>query len=277
LLDDTEYKSESAKYLFRFICSVAISLGALALGLTLLRMIRRQNQMAAELQLGHEREERLEELTRLGAGLAHETKNPLSVIRGLAQSCAQNPARADEERIRARQIVDEADRVVGRINSFLRYSSPRRPEMKPIDLDIILADCVSLFADEAAANQIQLTGPTKKARTMADSDMLRQIAVNLLANALKACGKGDSISMEIQSAQNGRLGFFVTDTGVGIEPLDLPMATKPYFTRSEGGTGLGLAIVGQIVRSHEWILEIESRPAKGTTVKIRGIQEAPTQ
>ena len=103
--------------------------------------------------------------------------------------------------------------------------------------------------------------------------MVRQVVVNLMANALAACKKGDSITVELIPAGNGMLELSVQDTGVGMSREDLPDVTKPYFSRRAGGTGLGLAIVEQIVQAHNWHLDIDSSPAEGATVRITSIEE----
>ncbi|MCX7013510.1 MAG: ATP-binding protein, partial [Candidatus Sumerlaeota bacterium] len=274
LLDDSPYRRAVGAARTRFIVSSLITLSAVLMGLALVALIQRHGRLAAELGMAREREKRLEELTRLGAGLAHETKNPLNLIRGLAQQWLARFPGDSEAHGRAQQIIDEADRVVGRINSFLNYSRPPLRRMEEADLGQLLAEMAAVFRDEAAAKGVTLRVEGQSARVQADSDMLRQVAANLLANALQACREGDSIEIALKSDARGRFSFSVRDTGEGIAPEDLPQVAKPYFTRRAGGTGLGLAIVEQIAQAHGWRLEIESAAGQGTTARIAGMQEA---
>jgi len=273
LLDGSEYSESLARAQRRFAGSLAITLAAILLGVSFLTLVQRHGRLAAELDLARERQKRFEEMSFLGAGLAHETKNPLSVIRGMAQSWLNRPEVSSEIRADAHRIIDESDRVVGRINSFLTYARPQSPDISPIDLGHVVAETANLFRDEASLQDISVHINTESVRAPADPDMVRQVVVNLMANALAACEKGDSITVELIPAGNGMLELSVQDTGEGMSRQDLPDITKPYFTRREGGTGLGLAIVEQLVHAHNWQLEIDSSPGKGTTVRITGIEE----
>jgi len=273
LLDDSEYRESLAGVRRRFVGSLTITLAAMLLGVSFLALVQRHGRLAAELDLARERQKRFEELSLLGAGLAHETKNPLSVIRGMAQSWLKHPEVSSETQCDAQRIIDESDRVVGRINSFLMYARPQSPEVSPIDLGQVVAETAGLFRDEAALENISVHIKTESVHALADPDMVRQVIVNLMANALAACGKGDSITVELVSAGNGMLAMSVQDTGKGMNRKDLQDVTKPYFTRREGGTGLGLAIVEQIVNAHNWQLDIDSSPGRGTTVRIKGVKE----
>ena len=277
LLDDAEYRHALVKERWRFALSLLAALALLALGLGMIVLIQRQGRLRAELSLAAEREKRLEELALLGAGLAHETKNPLHLIRGLAQHWLARPDAENGLRLEARQIVDEADRVVGRVNSFLMYSRLPEPRMQGIELDTMLGELTLLFQDEAHSKGVTLKLAAAPVRIIADPGMLRQVVVNLLANALAFCRPGDAVELSLspdRAGDAGKMMLLIRDTGPGIAPEDLPLAAKPYFTRRPGGTGLGLAIVKQIADTHGWRLEIESVAGHGATVRIVGLSMA---
>ncbi|MCX7044881.1 MAG: ATP-binding protein [Candidatus Sumerlaeota bacterium] len=282
-LDCSELKSALSAARRRFVFSIGSSLAAVLLGLALTALIQRQSMTAAELGLSIERVKRMEERANLGAGLAHETKNPLSLIRGLAQTLARGDhgpegaasdtsARAMESDRCGQMIVDEVDRVVGRINSFLEYARAQAPHRIPVALDQIIQETVALFQDEARAKGVALQTQAPACLVMADAAMMRQIIVNLVANALAACGNGCSIEVSLSGGER-EIALAVSDTGAGIASEDLPHVVKPYFTRREGGSGLGLAIVDQIAQAHGWRLEIESELGKGATARIAGIRK----
>jgi signal transduction histidine kinase len=277
LLDDSEYRESLAGARRRFAGSLAITLAAILLGVALLAVVQRHGRLAAELDLARERQKRFEEMSLLGAGLAHETKNPLSVIRGVAQSWLDRSEVPSETRSEAQRIIDESDRVVGRINSFLTYARPQSPKVVPIELGKVISETVALFRDEATLKDVSVHVKTEAVRAAADPDMVRQVVVNLMTNALAACAKGDSITVELVPVGKDTLAISVKDTGEGMNHEDLQRVTKPYFTRREGGTGLGLAIVEQIVEAHKWRLEIDSSPGEGTTVRITDIEETDSQ
>lgn len=273
VLDGSDTLLELAKDRWRFLYAMAIAVVAIGLGSFALYLIRRQSALAELLRQSREEQKRFEEQARLAAGLAHETKNPLSLIRGMAQTCLNRADAPEPIRTSARRIVDESDRLQGRIDAFLAYSRPRHPEWQRVDLEALLRETVILFEDEANEKGVCLRVSAESAFAVADPDLLRQMGVNLLANAMAACQKGDSIEVVIARTGRQELEISIRDTGMGIDPEDLPRVLEPYFTRRPGGTGLGLAIVEQLVRAHGWRLNLESCKGEGTRVWISGIRE----
>ncbi|MCB9767560.1 MAG: hypothetical protein H6751_12550 [Candidatus Omnitrophica bacterium] len=271
IVDGSEFQMAVSQDRKRFVFWALIGLGAISLFLATLSLLRQRAEMAVELQLANERESRLEELNRLAAGLAHETKNPLSLIRGMAQTCLNQAPDPEESRKIARKIVDESDRVEGRINSFLSYSRPLEPNLQPVVLAEIVHQTIELFRDEASSKGINLGIDLDGQIVLADQGMVRQILVNLLSNALYSCDSGDSIEVSLRF-EDGEGTLTVRDTGCGISQEDLRQVVKPYFTRRPGGTGLGLSIVGQLIKAQGWSMNIESELGQGTTVRTLGLK-----
>ncbi len=209
-------------------------------------------------------------MARLGAGLAHETKNPLGLVRGLAQSIAEGGTSTEETRRNASQIVDEADRISGQINGFLSVARTPEPALEDVALDVLFADVQRLVAAEAAQAGVALAFKANGLTVPADPGMLRRVLLNLLINAFRACKAGDQVTIEANPEHNA-VAIQVRDTGCGITPEDLPRVTEPYFTRFSGGTGLGLALVSQIALAHGWRVQIDSAPGAGTTVTLAGL------
>lgn len=235
--------------------------------------IRARRQHAAlqtELVIAGERAAHLERLAHMGAGLAHETKNPLSVVRGMAQRIQDSPETPDSIRACAGQIVDESDQVVGRIDAFLRLSRPKKPHPEVIRLTAFLENLLGLLRAEAADRGVQLERDTPDISIHADPELLRQAVFNLLINALHACEHGDCI--HVAATQDGQtVRIAIRDTGCGIQPEDLPRVTDPYFSRFPGGAGLGLALVADAANVSGWRLHIASKPGQGTEVSLDGV------
>jgi two-component system sensor histidine kinase HydH len=212
-------------------------------------------------------------LAQLGAGLAHETKNPLGLARGLAQSIAEAGDAGAESRRQARQIVDEADRIVGQINAFLALARPAEPVREDVALDHVFGGLQALVQAEAAQAGVSLRAAANGLVVRADPALLRRALLNLLINALRACERGGEIALEA-GWRAGSVAVCVRDNGRGIAPEDLPRVREPYFTRFPGGTGLGLAMVEQVTAAHGWRLQIESEPGAGTRVTLEGMAPA---
>lgn len=246
---------------------------AVLVGLVAAAMVLRQRRLRQDLRVAREEAAHQARLAQLGAGLAHEVKNPLGVARGLAQSILDEVPPGSSLSEKAAALIDEADRAARRINLFLRYARPPEPRPVPVDLEALGDQLSRLLEDEAVRKQVQLD-VSLQGRIMADPDLLRRALMNLLLNALKACADPESsVRLSVEPDHGDTVTLCVADTGVGIAPEDLPRVTEPFFGRFEQGTGLGLSIVSEIARAHGWKMEIQSVPGQGTTVRLRGIKK----
>jgi signal transduction histidine kinase len=252
--------------------TLALAVGLAAAALAVVVSWRWRRRLASELE--HARAEAVEQqrLAMLGAGLAHETKNPLGVVRGMAQSIAENPGGADV-RAMAQRIVDEADRATGHISSFQSMARPIEPALENVGLDELLGDMAVLLRAEAPGEGIAIDTSGDGLVVRADAGMLRRALLNLGINAVRACEGSGTVRLSAFPV-HGTVTLAVQDTGRGIAPEDLPRVTEPYFTRFAGGTGLGLPLVRNIARAHGWHLRIESAPGEGTTVFLEGVVAA---
>src|SRR5690606_16535389 len=230
----------------------------------------RRVSLEADLARARELAAENQRLAHLGAGLAHETKNPLNLVRGLAQDILASASLTPEAHKNATRIVDEVDRTVGQINAFLEVSRPKEPRLESVDLRPLLEEAASLVHSEAAGKEVAIEVDPEEVRALADSDQLRRAVLNLLINALRACDAGCRVRMGAE--RKGRLvSLYVSDDGYGIASEDLARVKEPYFSRFEGGTGLGLAITDRIARAHGASLTVESEPGRGTRVTLSGL------
>jgi signal transduction histidine kinase len=255
----------------QFLIASAVWLGLVCpLILAMLRARERHRRLTTELIVAEVRAHRQEELARIGAGLAHETKNPLGIVRGLAQSIRDTSGLPPETKRMARDIVDEADRTVGQINSFLDLARPKDPALGAVHVDALFASLVPLLEAEGSTKRIAFRIDKIGTRIRADEDQLRRCILNLAINAVRAIDVEGTVTLG--GHQDGdAVTLTVSDTGQGIALEDIARVTEPYFSRFEGGTGLGLAIVDHIVRAHGWTLRIDSTPGEGTQVSIHGV------
>lgn len=270
--DASDILAQLARDRARFAVSSVVVVAAVCLGGVTLALWVTRRALEAELAVALEQASHHQRLAQLGAGLAHETKNPLGVVRAAAQEMENLPGLEPRIRQLASSIVDEADRTVGRINGFLALARPREPHPETVDLDQLLADLLPLVEADAAAAGVHVRQDPNSMRVLADADLLRRALLNLLLNALRASPRGATVSIAGRR-EGGAVTVAVTDTGAGIAADDLPRVTTPYFSRFEGGTGLGLAIVDDIARAHGWTLHIASESGRGTEVSLEGLRE----
>ena len=206
------------------------------------------------------RADRLAAMGELTAGVAHEVRNPLGVIRASVQ-LLEDP-KGDPERIHeaAEVIKQEIDRLDRVIKALLDFGRPSKPTLVRTDLNEVLEDVVlftNRFAKQSNVVIAENLDPDL-APVQGDPDQLKQVFLNLVTNAVQAMDKtGGTITIETRAAGE-YVEISVADTGPGIPPADLPKVFDPFFTQRSEGTGLGLTIVHRIIDEHEGHIEVQS-------------------
>jgi PAS domain S-box-containing protein len=215
------------------------------------------------------RADRLAAMGELTAGVAHEVRNPLGVIRAsvqLVEDAKSDPTRIHEAAEVIKQEIDRLDRV---IKALLDFGRPSKPTMVLTDLNEVLQDVV-LFTNRFA-KQSDVTIEEKLEPDLpaihGDPDQLKQVFLNLVTNAVQAMDKrGGRITIETRG-EGEYVEVTVSDNGPGIDPGDLSKVFDPFFTKRAEGTGLGLTIVHRIIDEHEGHIEVESGP-EGTSFNV---------
>jgi len=246
-------------------CFASISVLGLALAW---RTVGKSSELQLRLLRASELNTHLKEMNLAAAGLAHETRNPLNIIRGLAQMISKQGEASNEVRRKSREIIDEADRVTAQLNEFINYSRPREIRRTPVALSSVLGEVVRALNYDLEEKSITLRNVAEPLTIEADEQLLRQALFNLLLNAIQAVdAKGE---IEIRAGKRNGAGGFVeiADNGPGISPEHRAEVFKPYFTTNQKGTGLGLAVVQQIVLAHGWEIECLPNEPHGATFRL---------
>jgi signal transduction histidine kinase len=209
----------------------------------------------------------LKEMNLAAAGLAHETRNPLNIVRGLAQMISKRDDVSPEIRNKSLQIVDESDRVTAQLNEFINYSRPREVRRSAVALGAVVGEVVRALSGDIEEKKIRLDAANTQLAVEADEQMLRQALFNLLLNATQAVARNGEI--QIVATRNGlEAALEVRDNGPGVPAERRSEIFKPYFTTNEKGTGLGLAVVQQIVLAHGWEIECLPNEPHGAVFRI---------
>ncbi|MFN3410056.1 MAG: sensor histidine kinase [Limisphaerales bacterium] len=257
------------------ICAFA---GVAACGFALAWRNRERNaELEIRLARAAELNARLREMNLAAAGLAHETRNPLNIIRGLAQLISRHEAAPADVRERATQIVNESDRVTAQLNEFINYSRPREVRRAAVALNAIFTDLARALASDLEDKGITLHVPADLPVIEADEQLLRQALFNLLLNAIQAGDKNGEIRVVadrevVNGATEWRLD--VRDNGPGVPAEQRGEIFKPYFTTHPDGTGLGLAVVQQIATAHGWDVECLPNEPRGAIFRLRHLRPA---
>lgn len=205
--------------------------------------------------------EKLAAIGRLAAGIAHEVRNPLGVIRASA-SMVQEHFRVDEEAYRACEFIrEETDRLNGLITSLLSLSRPADLRLQPVALEAVIDRALQLAAEELRQHDITVQRHTQDLpQVTADPDLMAQVVLGLVLNAVEAIGQQGQIC--IQTAHTaGSVSIEVADNGPGISSEDAQHVFEPFFTTKPSGTGLGLPMAERIIRTHGGSIElVASRP-----------------
>jgi signal transduction histidine kinase len=210
----------------------------------------------------------LKEMNLAAAGLAHETRNPLNIIRGMAQMLSKENGAPAEIRDKARAIVDETDKVTVQLNEFINYSRPREVRRAPLALNSVVNEVVRALNHDLEEKQIQVKTKGEPLAIEADEQLLRQVLFNLLLNAVQAVSAGAEIQVVTGRQDTGEAFIEIRDNGPGVPPERRQEIFKPYFTTNEKGTGLGLAIVQQIVLAHGWEIACLPNEPRGAVFRI---------
>jgi hypothetical protein len=137
----------------------------------------------------------LREMNVAAAGLAHETRNPLNIIRGLAQIVSRIPDVGEEIRKKSIEITEEVDRVTVQLNEFINYSKPREVRRSPVPIGVVMADVVRALNSDLEDKSITLEISEDSLIINADQQLLRQALFNLVMNAIQAVAKNGKIQI----------------------------------------------------------------------------------
>jgi PAS domain S-box-containing protein len=208
----------------------------------------------------------LTQLGQLAAVVAHEVRNPLAGVRASLQVLeGRVPAPRDRDVIAA--MIARIDGLNAKVDDLLQYARPKAPRLIPVDVAALMAEVAASaqVTSGGAATSIKIAGPNH-VKVLADPEMLRAAALNLVMNACQASSGG---VVDIQIAADAavcRIAFL--DRGPGLPPSVRAHLFEPFVTTRAAGTGLGLPIVKRLMDLQNGKVEISNRPGGGTVAEL---------
>jgi signal transduction histidine kinase len=238
------------------------------------RNLARTADLEVRLVRASELNTRLKEMNLAAAGLAHETRNPLNIIRGLAQIISRQADASAAVREKSTSIIDEADRVTAQLNEFINYSRPRKVSRTAVKLSAVLNELRRALGSDLEEKAMTLSFEETLPAIEADEQLLRQTLFNLILNAIQAGERGGHINIVAGREGMNSVYLDIRDDGPGV-PVDQRIEIfRPYVTNHPDGTGLGLAVVQQIVTAHGWEITCLPNTPKGAVFHISHIRPA---
>jgi len=233
--------------------------------------IQEREQLERELQ----QQEKLAGMGRMVAGIAHEIRNPLGIIRSTAELLLKRNKASDGVNARLLSaIFDESKRLSKTVGDFLDYARPKAPRQDTLDLAQTLDQALTFLEGKCEELGVAVTRDYDQGLTVrGDKDLLYRAVYNVLSNALESLAedkerkRAPAIAVTARSTEDA-VTLVVTDSGPGFCPENKERLLDPFFTTKDAGTGLGLAIVRNIVESHNAALALADAPDGGACVTM---------
>jgi signal transduction histidine kinase len=236
------------------------------------RIMDERTKFQIQLEEKLSQSERLAALGRMIAGVAHEIRNPLGIVRSTAELLGKRTS-ANNQPL-AEVIVEESTRLNRIVTEFLDFARPQAPHLRPLSLEEVVEHNLATLEAELDRNRIRVVRRQEnKAEVMGDPDLLYRAFLNIFNNAIQAMENqpGGSLLVATSSARHNdkpMVCLSVSDSGPGVDAEAAGRLFDPFFTTRENGSGLGLSIVGSIISSHQGSVDIKNRPEGGARVEV---------
>jgi signal transduction histidine kinase len=234
------------------------------------RMIEQRAHEQRELESKLHLAERLAALGEMVAGISHEIRNPLGIIRSTAELLGEMPDASDTQKRLSGVITEESTRLNQIVTEFLDFARPQVPNLQECQLEEIIEKNLSFIRPELEKKGIQVQDNLngRSFRLRADHDLLYRAFLNILINAIQSMQDGGTIDIKVEEARD-TFQIEIEDTGCGISEENADKIFHPFFTTKEKGSGLGLSIVRKIIEGHRGTIDIQSREGEGTKVGVQ--------
>lgn len=231
--------------------------------------IEELNAELAEKNRAVERTRRLAAMGEMAARIAHEIRNPLGSMAIFATLLERELADEPDKAKLAEHINKGIKTLDNLLSNMLLFAGSPEAKLKPVELNDIVDDAILLAGDRGKAGVEIRASYRGRKRVMADPNLLRQLFLNLIINALDAVEEDGRIGISVDTeTEEGGVVIKVSDNGRGIPREEIDRIFDPFFSTKERGTGLGLAIVSAVVDAHMGRLDVQSEPGKGTTFTL---------
>lgn len=241
-------------------------------------LFRAFNRMIKELE--HHQEQLIQSgkiaaIGTLTAGIAHELNNPINNIVLTAEALKEDFSQLGQEEALEliHDILVQSGRASEIVRNLLDFSRSEQPVFEQVDIGKIIRDTLKLVQNQVVLSGVEVERDLPAALPVIHGDpkTLQQVFLNLFVNAIQAMKDGGTLAIKARTEDGGHwLKVEVADTGMGIDPEDLPHIFEPFYTTKEvgRGTGLGLSVSYGIAQKHGGHIEVKSRKGAGSTLTV---------
>lgn len=227
--------------------------------------IIQKTKIVKELQ----RAEKMNAIGQLAASVAHEIRNPMTVVKGFLQIFLAKKELSSEEHMYIKLMIDEMNRAETIINDYLSLAKPGIEQMEIVDAGELANKVMDLMNSYAMMSKnIEIkTNISNGIFVKGNRSELQQVLINILKNGIEAMKDGGVLTLNV--FENELYGVFeIVDTGIGMTQEELDRLGTAFYSLKEKGTGMGLMVCYQIIDRMKGTIEVESEKGKGTTFKI---------
>jgi signal transduction histidine kinase len=229
---------------------------------------RAREQLELEAQLNQS--ERLAILGQMIAGVSHEIRNPLGIIRSTAELLAEMGNPDETQKKLSNVIIESSTRLDNIVTEFLDFARPQSPNFQDCYLEEIINKNIEFLRPELDKEKISVHDNMKGGsfKIEADPHLLYRAFLNIFLNAIHSMTNGGDLSINVE-AENNHYLLEIEDTGCGISDDTLKKVFNPFFSTKDKGSGLGLPIVKNIIEAHNGTIQIASESDSGTKIMIK--------
>jgi signal transduction histidine kinase len=216
--------------------------------------------------------EKLAAVGQLTAGIVHDVKNPLAVIRGLTEEVEEQLGGSSPHTEHLKTIRDNATRANAIVSDLLKFARQSNPEMRYQNIQDTVLSALRLTDYLARRGRVKIIAEpsAQPVLTVYDAQQIEQVLVNLIQNAIQAMPEGGTLRVRVGQTTEW-VEIDVADTGVGIPPKNLGRIFDPFFTTKPPGegTGLGLSVSYGLVAQHKGRIDVRSEVGRGSVFTVR--------
>jgi signal transduction histidine kinase len=225
--------------------------------------LEKKNARLREMEEHHRRNHRLIAMGEMAAKIVHEIRSPLCSIE-LFSNMLSNDLEGTGHAEMAKGISTGIKSLNNILSNMLFFAKPQKPSFRDVKLRDVICETTEILTPLMVNRGIKLESSVSEENLVADSELMKQVFMNIFLNAIQAMPEGGTIKISTKD-RDGYLSVEVADEGVGLGDTDMEGIFDPFFSTKEKGTGLGLSIAHKIMQSHNGYIRARRNNGKGST------------